>query len=124
VSLPDGLSWAVFLVAGPILWVAGVRLFLRSGLTRERKILWAVFLVLLGGGIGFWMPLPSIRSRFLLLLAVLPVLAFLDTRLASSRRGFLFWFRACAFEVCTVFGSAALVRLGIDLIRRDKWPGI
>jgi hypothetical protein len=112
------LEWAVFLAIGPILWVAGTRLFLRSGLTRGKKIAWAVFLVLLGGGVGLWMPLSAIRSRFLVLLVVLPVLALLDAKLASSRRGFLFWFQACAFEVCTVFGSAAFVRLGLDLIGR------
>jgi hypothetical protein len=118
VSVAEGLAWAVFLGAGPILWVAGARLFLRSGLARGRKILWAFFLVLVGGGVGVWMPLSAIRSRFLVLLVVLPALALLDAGLASSRRGFLFWFQACAFEVCTVFGCAAFVRLGLDLIGR------
>jgi len=42
-----------------------------------------------------------------------PVLAFADMKLAWSGRGASFWFRACAFEVFTVFGSAAMLRLAI-----------
>jgi len=34
-----------------------------------------------------------------------------DIRLAKSNRSFVFWFRACEFEVCTVFGSAANTRI-------------
>jgi hypothetical protein len=40
----------------------------------------------------------------------LPVIAVIDVKLARSNRSFRFWFRACAFEVCTLFGSAAITR--------------
>lgn len=75
-----------------------------------KKTVWATLLVGLGAAIGSFLPLVSIRNRFLLLLAVLPILALLDVRLARSNRSFAFWFRACAFEICTVFGSAAITR--------------
>ncbi|MBZ5590019.1 MAG: hypothetical protein LAO05_15805 [Acidobacteriia bacterium] len=61
------------------------------------------------------MPLIAIRNRFLVLLALLPVLAFIDIKLARSNRSFVFWVRACSFGVCTVFACAALTRLVLAL---------
>lgn len=106
----EALAWVVFFGAGLPLWASGVFLFVKSELSPAKKALWAAFLVVVGAAIGFLLPLVAIRNRFLLLLAVLPILAFVDVRLARSDRGFWFWYRACAFEVCTVFGSAAVTR--------------
>ena len=103
-------AWAVFLVFGTLLWLAGARLFLQSSLSRRKKIVWLLVLVVLGFGISRILPLAAIRNRCLLLIAVLPVLAIVDIKLARSNRTFSFWFRACAFELCTVFGTAALAR--------------
>jgi hypothetical protein len=76
-----------------------------------RKIVWSLFLVAVGVAIGVLLPPRGIRDRFLILLAALPVLAWIDIHLAKSNRTFQFWFRACAFEVCTVFAAAAGVSL-------------
>jgi len=118
VTLPEEIAWAVFLGVGSILWVAGIRLFLRSGLTRRKKVGWTAFLVAVGAGVGLLLPLSAIRGKFLLLLAALPLLALLDVKLAGSNRTFSFWLRACGFEICTVFGSAAILRWCLGLIRR------
>lgn len=99
----------------PILWASGAWLFLRSPLGITRKIVWTLALAALGLAIGWLLPLGTIRSRFLLLLAFLPVLAAVDLKLARSERRVTFWLRACAFEVCTVFGVAAAVAF---LLRR------
>jgi hypothetical protein len=108
--LLDAAAWAIFLGLGPVLWASGVWLFCRASLSLPRKLAWALFLVAVGLAIGRVLPLEGIRNRFLVLLASLPFLALADVRLARSDRGFAFWFRACAFEVCTVFGSAAIGR--------------
>lgn len=113
--LLDRAAWLAFFALTPILWASGVWLFIRSTLPRPKKIGWAVFLVACGIAIGLVLPLPGIRNRFLVLLAALPVLAVVDVMLAWSTRSFLFWFRACAFEVSTVFGSAAVTRSLLDL---------
>jgi hypothetical protein len=112
----DALAWAVFLGAGCVLWASGILLFVNSDLSLAKKLGWTAFLVAAGAAIGSLLPLSSIRNRFLLLLAALPVLAFVDVRLARSNRNFGFWFRACAFEVCTVFGSAAITRAVLGAI--------
>lgn len=106
----DAIARAVFFGVGPVLWATGVFLFVKSELSPAKKALWAAFLVAVGVAIGTLLPLVAIRNRFLLLLAVLPIVALVDVRLARSNRNFWFWFRACAFEVCTVFGSAAITR--------------
>jgi hypothetical protein len=111
----DRAAWFVFFGLLPPLWVSGVRLFARSGLTPRRKALWAVFLAVVGAAIGLLLPLVAIRNRFLVLLVLLPVLALVDIRLSGSRRTFRFWLRACSFEVCTVFGCAALTRFALTL---------
>ncbi len=111
----DRVAWFVFVCLIVPLWVSGVTLFVHSGLRIRKKVLWSVFLVAVGIAIGVLLPLAGIRNRFFLLLALLPALAFSDVKLASSHRTFLFWFRACAFEVCTVFASAALTRLVLSV---------
>jgi hypothetical protein len=115
-KLLDFLAWGIFLGLGPVLWASGLWLFLLSSLSRPRKIAWAVFLVSLGIAVGYVLPLPSIRNRFLLLLVALPLLAIVDVKLAKSNRRFSFWLRACSFEICTVFGSAALMRVTFEHI--------
>jgi hypothetical protein len=106
--------WAAFLVACAVLWVAGVRLFLRSGLSRSHKLTWTVVLVLAGGAIGALLPPHAISFRFLIVLCALPLLGIADVFLLRSRRSFSFWLRACGFEVCTVFAVAALIRMFLD----------
>ena len=54
-------------------------------------------------------------SMALCLAVILPVIGLADALLLRSRRGFLFWIRACAFEICTVFGVAATARLLLDM---------
>jgi hypothetical protein len=111
------VAWLVFLGAGPILWVSGIAVFVRSSLSTARKLVWTVVLLLVGSTIGVLLPLDGIRDRFLLLAAALPLLALADVWLMRGRRGFSFWFRACAFEICTVFAAAAVVRKILDATR-------
>lgn len=111
----DRAAWFVFYGLLPVLWASGVWLFARSGLTPRKKALWATFLVIIGAAIGWLLPLVAIRNRFLVLLMLLPILALIDVKLARTKRTFSFWLRACAFEVCTVFASAALARLALTL---------
>jgi hypothetical protein len=109
--LLEAIAWAIFLGLGPILWASGVWLFSTTPLTLARKVAWTLFLVTVGIVIGRVLPMEGIRNRFLVLLASLPLLALVDIKLAKSNRSFVFWFRACAFEVCTVFGCAAIIRI-------------
>jgi hypothetical protein len=111
--LLEAVAWAIFLGLGPVLWASGVWLFCTASLSLPRKLAWALFLVAVGFAIGRVLPLEGIRNRFLVLLASLPLLALVDIKLAKSNRSFVFWFRACAFEVCTVFGSAAIARMAL-----------
>lgn len=111
-------AWVIFLGFGPLLWVSGIRLFVKSSLSHTKKIGWTLTLLILGVAIGFLLPLAAIRNRFLLLVAVLPLLAALDRKLARANRAFSFWFRACAFEICTVFASAAVTRFIFALVTR------
>jgi hypothetical protein len=104
------------IVAGlAVLWVAGFRLFLRSQLSRARRISWLGFLLLVGIGIGVLLPLEQVWRRFVVLILGLPILAVADVWLLRSRRGLSFWVRACGFEVCTVFGTAAAARYLFEL---------
>jgi hypothetical protein len=98
-----------------VLWLSGLRLFLRTDLSRRRKIGWSAFLVLVGVGVGAVLPLEQVWSKFLWLLAILPVLGAADVFLLRSGRGLSFWIRACGFEVCTVFAAAAGARYLLDL---------
>jgi hypothetical protein len=111
----DRIAWIAFLTLLPLLWVSGVHLFARSALPTAKKIAWSSLLVALGVVVGGLLPLPGIRNKFGLLLLGLPFLAAIDVQLAKSQRTFLFWFRACAFEICTVFGVAGLVRYLLEL---------
>src|SRR2546430_5120453 len=101
-KLLDVVAWATFVGLGSVLWVSGVRLFVRSSLSRPWKIVWVLFLVFVGIGIGYALPLSGIRNRFLALLVALPLLAIIDVKLAKSNRRLSSWFRACSFEICTV----------------------
>src|SRR6266508_719021 len=112
-KLLDVVAWAIFLGLGPVLWASSLWLFLLSSLSSLRKTAWAVFLVSLGIAVGYVLPLPSIRNRFLVLLSALPLLAIIDVKLAKSNRRVSFWLRACSFEICTVVGSAALTRITV-----------
>jgi hypothetical protein len=105
---------AIIIGAG-VLWFAGLRLFLQSDLSHIRKLGWPAFLVLVGIGIGILLSFSQLWSKFLLLILILPVLGFADVLLLRSGRGLSFWIRACGFEVCTVFGVAAAVRLLLNL---------
>lgn len=114
-SLPMSVVLFVLpLLAAVVLWCLGLQLFLRSGLSMLRKVLWTVFLVLAGAGVGTLLPGPFIRDKFLLLLLALPVLAAADWAFLRPARSLSFWLRACGYEVCTVFGVAGVVRLVLD----------
>jgi hypothetical protein len=112
----DRMAWVAFFTIVPLLWANGVRLFVGSALPAPRKAAWSVLLVLIGVAVGALLPLAGIRNRFALLLLALPLLAIVDIRLARSNRTFSYWFRACAFEICTVFGVAAVTRLVLDRV--------
>jgi len=97
------------------LWLAGLRLFLRSEFSVRRKLGWSAFLLLVGSGVGLVLPLAQLWRDYLLLLALAPVLAVADRVLLGSRHGWSFWVRACGFEVCTVFATAGAARWLFDL---------
>jgi hypothetical protein len=107
------LQLAAILV-GVLLWVLGLRLFLRSDLSARRKITWTALLVAVGVGIGTLLPGPSILLKFVVLLGGLPLVAALDLALLRPARSLSFWLRACGYEVCTVFGVAGVARLALD----------
>jgi hypothetical protein len=109
------LGLVTVIVGASVLWVAGLRLFLSSGLTRAKKIRWSAILVIVGFGIGVVLPLGQLWSKFLVVLLVLPALALADVLLLRSGRGVSFWVRACGFEVVTVFAAAATARMLLDL---------
>jgi hypothetical protein len=102
------------LLAGVVLWVLGLQLFLRSGLSAQHRVIWTAVLVLAGAAIGMLLPAASIRHKFILLLLGLPLLAALDLVFLRPARTLSFWLRACGYEVCTVFGVAGLTRLLLD----------
>ncbi|MCR4341248.1 MAG: hypothetical protein NUW01_15330 [Gemmatimonadaceae bacterium] len=77
---------------------------------------WAAFLFAVGCTLGFLLPLAELWSKFLLLVVILPALGLADVWLLRSGRSLSFWIRACGFEVCTVFGTAAATRLLLDLM--------
>ncbi len=117
----DGPIRIVIVAAAVFVWIAGLRLFLGSGLSPLRKIGWTVFLIIAGIGIGILLPLPEVWSRFLLLIVILPVLGVIDVFLLRSGRGLSFWIRACGFEICSVFGAAAATRLLLDRAGAAAW---
>ena len=99
-----------------VLWVAGLRLFLRSDLSRRRKAGWTALLALAGVGIGIVLPLSDVWHKFILSMVILPVLGAADVLLFGRRRSLSFWIRACGFEVCTVFAVAAVARFVLDRV--------
>ena len=104
------------LVAGAILWLSGLRLFLRAKLSRRWRLVWTACLVAAGGVVGLLLNRPQIWEKFLLVVALLPVLGLADVLLLRSRRGLSFWIRACGFELGTVFGIAGLARTLCDTV--------
>ena len=84
-------------------------------MSRNRKVGWTAFLVLVGIGIGVVLPLSQVWRKFFLLILLLPALGVADVLLLRSGRGLSFWIRACGFEVCSVFGAAALARFLLDM---------
>ena len=111
----ESLVRITIVVGAGVVWLAGLRLFLQSDLSRTKKVGWTAFLVLVGIGVGVVLPLSQVWSKFLLLIVILPVLGLADVLLLRSGRGVSFWIRACGFEVCTVFGAAAAARFLLDL---------
>ncbi len=107
----------LFFVVGPVLWAAGLVLFVRSPLSSTRKALWLLLLIAVGLFMGAMLSFASIRDKFVFVLVLLPLLAFADVKLIRSDRGFLFWLRACGFEICTVFAVAATARHAFNLLR-------
>ncbi len=114
------LESVLFFVVGPVLWVAGLVLFVHSPLSPTRKALW--FLLLIGVGLfaGAMLPFASIRDKFVFVLVLLPLLAFADVKLMRSDRGLTFWLRACGFEICTVFAVAATARHAFNLLHLTR----
>jgi hypothetical protein len=55
-------------------------------------------------------------SKFLLILAIVSVLAAADVLLLRPGRSLSFWIRACGFEVCTVFAATGTARYLFDLL--------
>ncbi len=113
----NGLLLRLLVVAAAAaLWVAGLRLFLRAGLSARHKLAWTAALAATGGAIGLLLSATQVWEKFLVLLALLPVLAAVDVFLMRSRRGLAVWLRACGFEVVTVFALAGLTRLICDRV--------
>jgi hypothetical protein len=111
----ESLVQIAVVIGATVLWFAGLRLFLQSNLSRNRKMEWTAFLVLVGTGTGVVLPLGEVWSKFSLLILLLPALGLADVLLLRSGRGLNFWIRACGFEVCTVFGAAAAARFLLNL---------
>ena len=114
--MPEPVVRIAIVAGAAVVWFAGLRLFVRSNLSRARKLGWTTFLVVVGIAIGLVLPLSQVWSKFVLLVVILPVLGLADVLLLRSRRGLSFWIRACGFEVCTVFSVAAAVRLVLDMM--------
>jgi hypothetical protein len=117
-SRPKGLAGTLLFMtiftAAAVLWIAGLRLFLRSSLTTRRKLIWSGILLAVGAAIGLILPYEAILNRFVLLIAALPILAAFDLFILRSGRTFSFWLRACGFEVCTAFAAAFVARWILD----------
>lgn len=106
----------IVLIAGALLWVAGLSLFVRADLTTRWKLGWVAFLVVVGIAVAVVLPLHEVRAKYVFLLAVIPLLAVADVYLFRSRRTLSYWVRACGFEGGTVFGVAALSRYAFDAL--------
>ncbi len=104
------------LVATTALWSAGLWLFLHAGMTTRRKVSWVGVLVVVGVFAGLVLPLPDLWTRFLWLMAIVPVVAVADVFLVRASRGLTYWIRACGFEVVTTFSVAAVTRFVLGLL--------
>ena len=107
----------IALIALPIaaaLWVAGLIVFLRAGLSTLHKITWSAVLLLVGAAAGAVLSLSQLWDKFLIVLAILPLLAVADVWLFRSNQRLSFWLRACGFEVGTIFLAAMGVRVLLD----------
>lgn len=111
------LESLLFFGIGPLLWASGLILFLRSPSSLRRKVIWTLVLVTMGVVVGWLLPASAIREKFAIVIVLLPLLALADVTLMSSHRGFMFWLRACGFEICTVFAVAAWCRFVINSVR-------
>lgn len=109
-------EWALLADSGG-LWFAGLRLFLRSTLPRNRKLTWSAFLLLVGGRVGFPVPGAQVWSEFLLVLANAAASCPCGRVAAPVGTRVVVLVRACAFEVCTVFGAAGVARALFDVAR-------
>lgn len=109
------LIWSA-IAAAAILWAAGLRLFLAAEMTVRWKLIWSGFLLVVGIALGFALSLHDLATKFLWVLAILPILAAADVVMLHAKRGLTYWIRACGFEVVTVFGAAAMARLALDLV--------
>jgi hypothetical protein len=85
-------------------------------MTVRWKLIWSAFLVVVGIALGFTLSLSDLGTKFLWLLAILPILAAVDVLALRGRRRFTYWIRACGFEVVTVFGTAAICRAVLNQI--------
>jgi hypothetical protein len=110
----ESLIRVIVMLSASLLWLAGLRLFLRSDLSGRRKLVWSAFLLSVGIGIGFALPLVQVWSKFLWLFVSLPVLGAIDVLVLRSGHGLAFWIRACGFEVCSVFATAGITRYLLD----------
>lgn len=110
------MFWPVLVAGAAVLWVAGLRLFLSSGLSLGHRLIWSAVLVVTGAAIGALLSQDGISIRFIIALALVPLLGLADVLVLRSKRAWSFWLRACGFEVCTVFGIAALVRKSLDVL--------
>jgi hypothetical protein len=104
------------LVAGAVLWLTGLRLFIGAELPRPRKVGWSACLVVTGALIGLLLSRAQVWEKYLILLALLPLLAAADVFLLRSGRRLSFWIRACGFELGTVFGVAGVTRFLCDTV--------
>ncbi len=102
------------LVAGAVLWLTGLRLFIAAKLPCRRKVGWSGCLVVIGALIGLLLSRAQVWEKFLIVLTLLPLLAAADIFLSRSGRRLSFWIRACGFEVGTVFGVAGVTRFLCD----------
>ncbi len=107
----QGLWFVVpVLVVAAALWSAGLWLFVRAGMPTRRKLTWIGVLVVVGVFAGVVLPLYQLWTKFLWVMAIVPVVAAADVLLLRAARGVTYWVRACGFEVVTTFAVAAATR--------------
>ncbi len=102
-------------IAAAALWAAGLWLFLRAGMPARRKFAWICVLVVVGVFAGIVLPLHDLWTKFLWVMAIVPVVAAADVLLLRAR-GITYWIRACGFEVVTTFAVAAASRYLLGLL--------